>query len=199
TKELSEGNLDYRVQVSAADELGELIHSFNKMADEIQQNRREIDSTNTALSAANTDVEQRRRQIETILENIPTGVLSLGSDHHVSRANHAFETMFKYQETADGADTLRTIFEANVAAELEHILRRADRMRSASREMIIGSKTQRGELNVEDTVAALQHDGRHLGYVMVFEDLSDLLKAQKQVAWREVARRVAHEIKNPLT
>ena len=107
--------------------------------------------------------------------------------------------MFRYQETNDGADTLRTIFEPNVAAELEHILRRADRMGSASREMIIGSKTQRAELNVEVTVAPLQHDSKNLGYVMVFEDLSDLLKAQKQVAWREVARRVAHEIKNPLT
>jgi two-component system nitrogen regulation sensor histidine kinase NtrY len=94
---------------------------------------------------------------------------------------------------------LRTIFEANVAAELEHVLRRADRMGSASREMTIAGKAQRGALNVEVTVAPLQHDGKHLGYVMVFEDLSDLLKAQKQVAWREVARRVAHEIKNPLT
>ncbi len=199
TTEISSGNLDYRVQVSAADELGELIQSFNKMADELQQNRRQIDSTNTALSAANADVEQRRGQIATILENIPTGVLSLDSSRRVTSANRAFESMFRYQETHDGADTLRTIFEANVAAELEHVLRRSDRMGSASREMIIGSKSQRAELNVEVTVAPLQHDGKHLGYVMVFEDLSDLLKAQKQVAWREVARRVAHEIKNPLT
>src|SRR5205085_11323076 len=78
-----------------------------------------------------------------------------------------------------------------------HLLRRADRMGTASREMQI--KGLSGELNIEVTVASLQHQKQHLGYVIVFEDLSDLLKAQKQVAWREVARRVAHEIKNPLT
>ena len=192
TKEISEGNLGYRVQVSAADELGALIDSFNKMADEIQENRREIDATNSAL-------EQRRRQIETILENIPTGVLSLDAARNISRANQAFELMFRYQDSAESNDTLRTLFEANVCAELEHLLRRADRMGAASRQMQIASKNQRVELNVDVTVAPLQYDGKHLGYVMVFEDLSDLLKAQKQMAWREVARRVAHEIKNPLT
>lgn len=202
TKEISEGNLDYRVQVSAADELGELIQSFNKMADELQQHRREIDSsrqelasTNVALSAANTDVEQRRRMMETLVENIPTGVLSLDSTRHVSHGNQAFAAMFG----RTGPDIpLQTVFEPNAAREMEHLLRRADRMGSASRQMVIASKT-RVELNVEVTAAPMRHDGKHLGYVMVFEDLSELLRAQKQVAWREVARRVAHEIKNPLT
>src|SRR5947209_13459354 len=81
--------------------------------------------------------------------------------------------------------------------ELESLLRRADRMGMNTSQMEMA--LPRARLNVAITVASLQHEGRHLGYVMVFEDLSDLLKAQKQVAWREVARRVAHEIKNPLT
>jgi two-component system nitrogen regulation sensor histidine kinase NtrY len=202
TKEISEGNLEYRVQVSAADELGELIRSFNAMAGELESNRREIDqsrrelaSTNVALSEANTDIDQRRSQIETILENIPTGVLSLDSERHVTHSNHSFQAMFS--PAGNGNATLRSIFDANIATDLEHLLRRSDRMGTSSREMQI--KGADGELNVEVTVASLQHDRHHLGYVIVFEDLSDLLKAQKQVAWREVARRVAHEIKNPLT
>jgi hypothetical protein len=143
-------------------------------------------------------VEQRRRQIETILENIPTGVLSLDPARRVSHKNNAFKSMFR-SNGSDDLETLRGLFDTNVSAELEHLLRRADRMGSASREMTISGKNTRTERNVEVTVAPLRHDGKHLGYVMVFEDLSDLLKAQKQVAWREVARRVAHEIKNPLT
>jgi len=81
--------------------------------------------------------------------------------------------------------------------DLEPLLRRADRMGSTTTQMEI--TVQRAKLNVAATVATLHHDGERLGYVLVFEDLSDLLKGQKQAAWRDVARRVAHEIKNPLT
>lgn len=203
TKEISEGHFEYRVQVSAADELGELVKSFNRMAEELEHNRREIETsraelanTNVALSAANTSIEQRRREIETILQNVPTGVLSLDAQRRVSHSNHAFSKLFAAENLASGAH-LRQVFETPVAADLEHLLRRSDRMGTASREMQISG--QEGLLQVEVTAASLQHDSERLGYVIVFEDLSDLLKAQKQVAWREVARRVAHEIKNPLT
>ena len=203
TKEISAGHLDYRVQVSAADELGELVKSFNRMAEELEHNRREIENsreqlanTNVALSAANTSIEQRRREIETILQNVPTGVLSLDAQRKVSHSNRAFLKLFQPLSLHSGAH-LRQVFESAVAADIEHLLRRSDRMGTASREMQIAG--QEGLLQVEVTAASLQHERQRLGYVIVFEDLSDLLKAQKQAAWREVARRVAHEIKNPLT
>ena len=82
-------------------------------------------------------------------------------------------------------------------ADLEPLLRRADRMGTTTTQMEFD--LQHEALNVAVTVATLHHEGKSLGYVLVFEDLSDLLKAQRQAAWREVARRVAHEIKNPLT
>jgi hypothetical protein len=84
-----------------------------------------------------------------------------------------------------------------VIEDLEPLLRRADRMGTTTTQMELILPTEK--LNVAITVATLQHESQRLGYVLVFEDLSDLLKAQKQAAWREVARRVAHEIKNPLT
>jgi two-component system, NtrC family, nitrogen regulation sensor histidine kinase NtrY len=89
------------------------------------------------------------------------------------------------------------VFPQDVLEDLEPLLRRADRMGTTTTQMEM--VVQRAKLNVAVTVATLRHDGQGLGYVLVFEDLSDLLKAQKQAAWREVARRVAHEIKNPLT
>ena len=92
---------------------------------------------------------------------------------------------------------LREVLPADVLADLEPLLRRADRMGITAANMELG--LPRAQLNVAVTVSALSHAAEGLGYVLVFEDLSDLLRAQKQAAWREVARRVAHEIKNPLT
>ncbi len=203
TNEISQGHLDYRVEVRAADELGELVASFNRMAAElennrlqIEQSRRDLAGTNTALKTANDAIEQRRREIETILQNVPTGVLSLDSAQRVTHTNDAFHKM-SVQKEAKSGDTLGQLFDSATAYDVERLLRRADRMGTSSREMQL--QTARGKLHVEVTAATLQHGRQRLGYVIVFEDLSDLLHAQKQVAWREVARRVAHEIKNPLT
>ncbi len=199
TKEISEGHLEYRVNVTAADELGELIASFNFMAEELEQNRRQIEAAgleladkNSALSVANEELDQRRREIETIMENIPTGVISLDPQRRLTHSNYAFKEMFAFGDIATGT-SLHQVFPAHLAHELEHLLRRADRMGTASRQ------TELKNLQVEVTAASLQWGTERAGYVLVFEDLSDLLKAQKQLAWREVARRVAHEIKNPLT
>ncbi|HUQ49508.1 MAG TPA: ATP-binding protein [Terriglobales bacterium] len=203
TNEISKGHLSYRVQVSAADELGELVNSFNRMAAELEnsrlqidQSRRDLGDTNLALKTANDAIEHRRREIETILQNVPTGVLSLNAAQQVTHTNSAFEKMFM-DGSAVGAKQIQAVFDTEASSDLERLLRRADRMGTSAREMRI--KTRNGEVNVEVTAASLHYDRQRQGYVIVFEDLSDLLKAQKQAAWREVARRVAHEIKNPLT
>jgi len=203
TQEISRGRLDYRVEVRAADEIGDLVHSFNRMAEELESSRRQVDASSLELSAANVALEQRRRHIETILESIPNGVLSLNADRRVTHANHALLRLFHPVGGESGTPgvligaSLADVFPPEALQDLEPLLRRADRMGTTTTQMeMVG---QRVTLNVAVTVATLKHDGQGLGYVLVFEDLSDLLKAQKQAAWREVARRVAHEIKNPLT
>jgi nitrogen fixation/metabolism regulation signal transduction histidine kinase len=186
------------VEVSAADELGELVSSFNKMAAELESSREKIDESARALTDTNTELEQRRRHIETILENIPTGVLSLGPERHVTHSNVAFGRMFWPNGGSPMVgSTLRDIFTAETAADLDHLLRRADRMSVTAAQFEI--PVDKDKLNVSVTVSSVQHGKQRLGYVIVFEDFSELLKAQREAAWREVARRVAHEIKNPLT
>jgi len=188
TQEISRGRLDHRVDVSSADEIGDLVRSFNRMAEELEASRGQIESS--------------RRQIETILESIPTGVLSLDAERRVTHANQALFRLFNpdgrggEHRILHGA-RLTEIFPLDVLEDLEPLLRRADRMGMTTSQM--ETPLLRGSLNVAVTVASLRHQGEPSGYVIVFEDLSDLLKAQKQAAWREVARRVAHEIKNPLT
>lgn len=196
TQEISRGRLDYRVEVSAADEIGDLVRSFNRMAEELESGSRK-------LSAANLTLDQRRRHIETILESIPTGVLSIDASRHITHVNYALFRLFRPKGGESGAPglligaPLADIFPSEILEDLEPLLRRADRMGTTTVQMEMDLPSDK--LNVAVTVSTLQHQDQQLGYVLVFEDLSDLLKAQKQAAWREVARRVAHEIKNPLT
>jgi hypothetical protein len=141
--------------------------------------------------------------METILESIPTGVLSLDVSRRVTHVNYALLRLFRPKRAESGTpavligSSLTEVFPAEVMEDLEPLLRRADRMGTTTTQMEFD--LQHEALNVAVTVATLHHEGNSLGYVLVFEDLSDLLKAQRQAAWREVARRVAHEIKNPLT
>ena len=202
TQEISRGRLDYRVDVRATDEIGDLVRSFNIMAEELEASRRQLESSTRDLGMANTELDQRRRQMETILESIPTGVLSLDANRRVTHTNQALLRMFHPDGTHDGIQfprgaSLVEVFPPEVLEDFEPLLRRADRMGFTTSQMEM--PLSYGSLNVAVTVAPLRHQGDRSGYVVVFEDLSDLLKAQKQAAWREVARRVAHEIKNPLT
>ncbi len=203
TEAISKGQLDYRVDIRATDELGELVQSFNSMAEQLESSRRQIEASSRDVGAANAALEGRRRYIETVLESIPTGVISIDAARRVTLANAAFSRMFylervQYVSPASLVNLpLREVVPAEVLADLEPLLRRADRMGMTTSQMEMA--LQRTSLNVAVTVATLRHQDERSGYVVVFEDLSDLLKAQKQAAWREVARRVAHEIKNPLT
>ncbi|HEY6270633.1 MAG TPA: ATP-binding protein [Terriglobales bacterium] len=198
TREISVGHLGHRVEISAADELGELVRSFNTMTAELESSRRKIEESAKALGESNTELEQRRRHIETILESIPNGVISLDSDRRVTHSNLAFGRMFWPQGGGPASgSTLAEFFTTDVAADLEHLMRRADRMGITAAQFEI--PTEKDRLNASVTVASVQHGKQRLGYVIVFEDFSELLKAQREAAWSEVARRVAHEIKNPLT
>src|SRR5882672_10840109 len=203
TEAISKGQLDYRVDIRATDELAELVQSFNSMAEQLESSRGMIEASSHDLGAANEALERRRRYIETVLESIPTGVISIDATRRVTLVNAALLRMF-YSDRSEYASPaeltnlpLANVLADEVLADLEPLLRRADRMgmTAANLELTL----PRAKLNVAITVAALAHGPERLGYVLVFEDLSDLLRAQKQAAWSEVARRVAHEIKNPLT
>jgi two-component system nitrogen regulation sensor histidine kinase NtrY len=203
TEAISKGQLDYRVDIRATDELAELVQSFNSMAEQLESSRDQIEASSRDVVVANEALEGRRQYIETVLESLPTGVISIDAARRVTLANAAFSRMF-FLERSDYMSPaalvnqpLRDVIPAEVLADLEPLLRRADRMGITAANMELA--LPRAQLNVAVTVSALSQAAEGLGYVLVFEDLSDLLRAQKQAAWREVARRVAHEIKNPLT
>lgn len=178
--QVSRGNLSYRVTTTGIDELAVLINGFNRMTADLEANRSEL--------------EARRRFMEAILESIPTGVISVDSGGVIQRVNKALLQMLPV--AAERVSRLDDLFPSEDATEIRYLMNRARRTGVASRQFEVNTPVR--TLHLAITVAAIE-GGRNAGFVVVIEDTSDLLRAQKVAAWSEVARRVAHEIRNPLT
>ncbi|HTM49179.1 MAG TPA: ATP-binding protein, partial [Bryobacteraceae bacterium] len=178
---VGEGNFSYRVEVGAIDELAGMVRGFNAMTRQLQANRDEL--------------EARRRFSEAILESIPNGVISVSADGRIQKVNRALSKIFP-QAVVERARRLEDLFPREDTAELRYMMKRARRTGSTSREMEL--RTDKQTLHLAITVSALD-ERLTSAFVIVLEDTSDLLRAQKAAAWREVARRIAHEIRNPLT
>ncbi|HEX2665298.1 MAG TPA: ATP-binding protein [Candidatus Acidoferrum sp.] len=195
TREVSSGNFDYQVPEQAQDELGVLVRSFNTMTTQLRDSRAQIDEFTRSLQQAVQELERRRQLMETVLENIPTGVISLDSSGAILRTNTSVSRMFGLD--AAGLESLEELLGADSARTVQHLMRRSLRMGVVSREMetVVGGRV----LHLAVTVSSLGPRRANTGFVLVFDDLSELLRSQKTEAWQEVARRIAHEIKNPLT
>jgi nitrogen fixation/metabolism regulation signal transduction histidine kinase len=174
TREISAGNLNYRVEIQAADELGMLVGLFNDMAFRLQ--------------GTTAELETRRRSMEIILENIPTGVISLDSDFTIQTLNRAARTMF----SVGAATRLDEVFKGDDLKGVQGLLGEATEA-GITRE--VSFQTPGRPAHSAVTVSRLTAGG----FVLVVEDLTEVVRAQRASAWRDVARRLAHEIRNPLT
>jgi len=181
--EVRRGNLGHRVRTKAIDELATLVRAFNEMMQELEGNSRELES--------------RRRFTEAILESIPTGVISLSADGRIQRVNRALHGLFA-PEKVERAAHLHDLFSRDDATEIEYLMKRARRTGVAASQIDLESPSQ--VLHLAITVSALPTPPPDApAFVVVIEDTSELLRAHKAAAWHEVARRIAHEVKNPLT
>ena len=196
--EIGEGQYGTRVTVTASQELGELIRSFNHMAADLEQSRALAESSAAELSTVNSALEARRKELETILETIPNSVVTLDPDRNILQANRAFLRLTGASRSGSLAGVpLDSLFPSDIASELAFLERRAQRMGVAAAEFEMPSGS--GPLQLTATVALLDLGNNRRGSILVIEDITEFLRAQRQVAWKEVAQRVAHEIKNPLT
>src|SRR5579863_9839911 len=181
--EVRRGNLSHRVRTKAIDELATLVRAFNEMMKALEGNSRELES--------------RRRFTEAILESIPTGVISLSADGRIQRVNRALHGLFS-PEKVERAAHLHDLFSRHDATEIEYLMKRARRTGVAASQIEVHTPTQ--VLHLAVTVSALPaQPPAEQSFVVILEDTSELLRAQKAAAWHEVARRIAHELKNPLT
>jgi len=196
TDQVSRGNLGYQVQARADGELGRLIQSFNEMTSQIAESRRVIDRATQALQHANRELEERSNVMSAILENIPTGVISVDALGRINEVSSTAETLLGKDRVASAAQ-LSDLFSSEDAREVARLLRRAARQGVVSRQVDLDLGGCRATVAL--TVSSIRIRQEPAGFVMVIEDLSELLRAQRAAAWREVAQRLAHEIKNPLT
>jgi two-component system nitrogen regulation sensor histidine kinase NtrY len=195
TREVSSGNFDYQVPEQSQDELGILVHSFNTMTTQLRDSRSQIDQFTRNLQQAVQELERRRQLMETVLENIPTGVISLDAGGTILRVNSSIARMFGVSSAE--SHSLEGLLGTDAARIVHYLMRRSLRMGVVSRE--IETVAAGHVLHLAVTVSSLGPRRANAGYVLVLDDLAELLRAQKSAAWQEVARRIAHEIKNPLT
>jgi len=195
TKRVSAGDFGYHVEVHAQDELGALVSSFNEMTGQLASSRTQIEEFTRNLQLAVQELERRRKLMEAVLENIPTGVISLGDEGGVTQLNPAAAKMLG--EKARQARTLAELMGEEAARGVQQLMRKSLRLGAASKELEIAAGGR--VVHAAVTVSSLGPRRSNPGFVVVVDDLTDLLRAQKASAWQEVAQRIAHEIKNPLT
>jgi hypothetical protein len=196
--EIATGQYDRRVDLAATGEMGELVRAFNRMAADLDTSRQLADSSSAQLTAANLAIEERRRELETVIETIPSGVVTLDGGGIILQSNRAFAALLgRRVDCGLGGERIDALFPADCADDLAGVIRRGRRMGAAFTEIEFHASGR--ILHLAITSARFELTRGRPGTVLVVEDTTDLLRAQRQLAWKEVAQRVAHEIKNPLT
>ncbi len=198
-REIGAGRLDQRIEPQSDDEFGALVEAFNAMAGELAASRRKLERSTLEIERKHLEVEKRRRYVETILERIATGVVSVDTSGAITTINTAASRLLSLPRSIVG-HSARAVFDRADLRALGALIAGADRpaLEPSLQEIAIPREGQELRLAVVAT-ALIGDSGATEGVVLVFDDVTPLIRAQKVAAWREVARRLAHEIKNPLT
>ena len=200
TEAVARGNLNVRIKVNATDEIGTLIDSFNRMTKDLSDSKFELEEANESLRQSNVEADRRRAYTEAVVDTIASGVMSIDTQHTITTFNHSAERILGVQAEAVRRRVAFDVFKTHRFSLFQEaydgILQ--DRQDSLTLE---GQMEVQGKLlTMGLNLSRMKNEaGEDLGFVLVFEDRTELIKAQKTAAWQEVAQRVAHEIKNPLT
>ena len=198
-REIGAGRLDYRIEPETRDEFGSLVEAFNTMAGELAASQRKLEHSRVDLERKHLEVEERRRYIETVLERIATGVVSIGPDGQIQTVNSAAVRLLGIDPAVTGR-LVAEVFDRADLRPLQQIVRRAQEAGVAPAVQEVALNRDGREVHLTAAATRLQADEAAAGgTVLVFDDVTPLIRTQRVAAWRDVARRLAHEIKNPLT
>ena len=198
-REIGAGRLDHRIEPETRDEFGSLVEAFNTMAGELAASQRKLEHSRHDLEQKNVEVDERRRYIETILQRIATGVVSIGPDGKVETVNAAALRLLGLEADVIDRD-VDDVFSREDLRPLQQIIGRAGAGRAAPAGQEIALARDGREVHLAAAATQLHTEGSvPAGVVLVFDDVTPLIRTQRVAAWRDVARRLAHEIKNPLT
>jgi two-component system, NtrC family, nitrogen regulation sensor histidine kinase NtrY len=196
-REIGAGHLDHRIEPETRDEFGSMVEAFNTMAGELAASQRKLERSRVDLERKNVQLDERRRYIETVLERIATGVISMSADGRIETINGAAIRLLDVERAVIGT-AAEDVFRRDDLKALGAVLRNSRATAPAVQEFALAREGR--ELHLAAAATALQgEDGSFQGSVLVFDDVTPLIRTQRVAAWRDVARRLAHEIKNPLT
>jgi two-component system nitrogen regulation sensor histidine kinase NtrY len=193
TNRITMGDLDSRINIEADDEIGTLVKSFNQMTEDLKKSKNSVEE-------ANINLEQRRKYMETVLRNVSAGVISVDKAGTITTINRAAEKMFDIKSEKVLSQNYRDLMIPEHLSLVDEFLQEMKENNESLLEKQLEVMLKDKALTVLLTITTIQdEEGNDSGIVVVFEDLTQLQKAERAAAWREVARRMAHEIKNPLT
>jgi two-component system nitrogen regulation sensor histidine kinase NtrY len=200
TRLVANGNLDFTINVASDDEIGLLVASFNQMTRDLKQSNMALEQANAGLQSTNIELDRRRSYMETVLENIAAGVISIDNHGRVTTINKAAAELLELSVAHCLGRLYRQVFDVSYLKPFLDLIRtmHTDHTNSRQEQRQVVVKGKSLTLLVSLTFLKDSHNNS-LGIVVVFDDLTALIKAQKTAAWHEVARGLAHEIKNPLT
>ena len=201
TRRVADGDLTVSIDTSAADdEIGSLVHAFNKMTRDLRSGRRQLELSARKLTEQNQEIEARRQYMEIVLKNVSAGVITLDADGIVTTFNTSAERMLNLEAEKILDKHYENLLISDHLQFAEDIMERITSVRDKTLEIPLRLTVNGQPRTFLIYVNALKAEqGDPMGIVMVFDDLTELEKAQRMAAWREVARRIAHEVKNPLT
>jgi two-component system nitrogen regulation sensor histidine kinase NtrY len=200
THAVADGDLDVRIDAEGPDEIGMLVRSFNTMIQDLRTQRQILNATNDELTRINQEIESRRRYMEIVLRNVAAGVIAVDREGLVTTINTSAERLLRIDTVKVLGHNFREVMRESHLEIVRDALKdmALTRHDTISRQITLD---MRGERRVLQMILTMLRDeqGEFLGSVLVLDDLTQMVKGQRMAAWREVARRIAHEIKNPLT
>ena len=200
TRKVAEGDLSFSIGMVADDEIGSLVNSFNKMTKDLRIGRDQLELSARLLRDQNVEIEKRRQYMEIVLKNVSAGVITLDAGGFISTINKSAEKMLNLKSEDIIKKSYKKILSGEMLDLAEEVMEQLKTSRNDAVRLPLKLAIDGRPMSFLMHINALKDDmGQHMGIVMVFDDLTELEKAQRMAAWREVARRIAHEVKNPLT
>ena len=200
TDRIASGDYDFFIDLEAKDEIGDLVNSFNRMTLDLKTSKQQLEETNEELIKSNIEIEQRRLYMEIILANVAAGVVSADAEGKILTINKSAEQMLSITAKEIIGKNYQDVMRQEYIEIINEFLSDKGLLRKGFMTKQIRLAVEKKTLSLLVSINMLRDDrGRNSGLVVVFDDLSEIEKAQRMAAWREVARRIAHEVKNPLT
>jgi two-component system nitrogen regulation sensor histidine kinase NtrY len=200
TNKIASGDYSFRINLESKDEMGVLVDSFNRMTKDLREGKRELDSVNRDLINSYKELDRRRLYIETILESVAAGVVSADSRGVISTINKSAERMLNISAQEIIGQHYKNVLGPKYRSIISGFVAEKDPSKKEFIQKEIGITIRGSSLKLLVSLNILRDDqDNYLGLVAVFEDLTELERVERVAAWREVARRIAHEVKNPLT